>query len=104
MRWPDASAEQPVRVDPSAYEVDERRTLLVHPSSRVGTILDEGRDDTARVPWRQRGTRLRQVTMYGCRLPLIGRDCERVVAVRTLRPIEGTTVSSLVGRSAALLP
>jgi hypothetical protein len=35
-RWPDASTEQPVRVDPSAYEVDEGRALLVHPPPRVG--------------------------------------------------------------------
>src|SRR5580693_723483 len=103
-RWPDASTEQSVRVDPSAHEVDEGRTLLVHPPSRVVAVLDEVRDDAAGVPWRQRGTRPRQVTTHGYRLPLVGRDGERVIAVRTLQVIDGATVSGRVGQGAAQLP
>jgi hypothetical protein len=53
---------------------------------------------------RQRGTRPRQVTTHGGSLSLIGRDCDRVVSVRTLQVIEGTAISSLVGKGAAQLP
>src|SRR5580692_8971076 len=87
-RWPHAPTEQSARVDPPAHEVDEGRPLLVHPPSRVVAVLDEVRDDAAGVPWRQRGTRPRQVTTYGYRLRLIGRDGECVVAVRTLQVID----------------
>src|SRR5271156_5150169 len=100
-RWPDAPAEESVRVDPAAYEVDEGRALLAHPSPWVVAILDEVRDHAAGVPWRQRGPRLSQVLVHACRLPVVGRDRERVVAVRTLQVTDSTTVRHLVGEGPA---